>query len=267
MAVQVMGWRKGGSLRSPGEASIHENTSDPKPCPSVFSTFWAATGIASDLRLAPSRHGGDLVHNVNGKIHGDGIVTGSVKAGKITIGNGKKDRKAPEGSAGQVSESCRTSGAFISYAEEHEPLAKFLKFFIESHFQELGHLFISSAPSSISAGSDWLNRIEEALGTARCLFVLVSDLSLSRRWVNFEIGAAWSRKIDIFFLCYGTLTPETLPAPYDRRQALSLSNSDPEAALRSLIEHLEQALDCRAEPKFELDLFAEMLKTTLAKVS
>jgi hypothetical protein len=156
--------------------------------------------------------------------------------------------------------------AFISFPTEHEKLGKFIRKFLVNVFPDLHPFFISSAPDCIPAGQDWLKSIKDALNSAKVLFVLATSRSLSRLWINFEIGAAWSKDIPIIFLCYDDLSPLSLPQPYITRQGLSLSIDEPEKCLTDLVRHLTHALNIKPIEKIELKSYSEELKQHLMQI-
>ncbi len=91
--------------------------------------------------------------DINGKIGRDGIIGRDINIGKILF-----DRE----SKGTRSKQERTNfKAFISYASEHESLAKFLRDFTENFFRDLSPIFVSNDPCCIPAGKDWLQLIPE----------------------------------------------------------------------------------------------------------
>lgn len=155
--------------------------------------------------------------------------------------------------------------AFISFSTESELLAEFIKKFIVHMFPDLHPFFISSSPDSIPVGTDWMNSMQKALSSAKIMFVLASKKSLIRPWINFEIGAAWSRNIPIVFLCYDDLSPESLPLPFAMRQAISLSRDEPERCLVKMVKHLTSALALEPTEETNLNYYSEKLKQYLAK--
>jgi hypothetical protein len=156
--------------------------------------------------------------------------------------------------------------AFISFPTEHEKFAKFIRKFLVNVFPDLYPFFISSAPDCIPAGQDWLKSIKDALDSAKVLFVLATSRSLSRLWINFEIGAAWAKDIPIIFLCYDDLSPITLPQPYITRQGLSLSIEESEKCLNDLVRHLIYALNITPIEELDFKFYSEELKQHLVQI-
>ena len=75
------------------------------------------------------------------------------------------------------------------------------------------------------------------------MLVLCSKASLNRPWVNFEIGAAWLRKIPIIRMCHSGIGPHELPIPLSLLQGVRASD---EAGLERLYQHVAELLACKA---------------------
>lgn len=156
--------------------------------------------------------------------------------------------------------------SFISYATRDRAIAELIQGFIENRFPSLGPIFVADSAASIPVGTDWLATINAALRSVRILFVLANEASLSSRWVNFEIGAAWVRDIPIVFLCYDGTSPGSLPSPYNTRQSFLLSAEDPLGTLRRLSEDIAAAMDLEPMPGLKLELFADGLARRLGQI-
>jgi hypothetical protein len=104
---------------------------------------------------------------------------------------------------------------FISHISEERELADLLKQRLVSDFRKRIRVFVSSDLESINAGDEWLKSIKTALNRAKVELILCSRLSITRPWVNFEVGAAWLRKIPIVPVCHSGLQVGDLPVPYN----------------------------------------------------
>jgi hypothetical protein len=79
-------------------------------------------------------------------------------------------------------------GVFISHIVEEKAAANRLKDPLRATFGPTLEIFVSSDYESIGSGEDWFNAICGALRVARVVFVLLSEASVDRRWINFEAG-------------------------------------------------------------------------------
>lgn len=113
---------------------------------------------------------------------------------------------------------------FISHISEEAELARLLQEHIDRDFLGMLELFVSSDLISISAGSQWLQEIEQALKEAQIELLLCSKKSIQRPWINFEAGAAWVKDLPIVPICHTDMHPSQLPAPYNTFQAVKANN-------------------------------------------
>jgi len=113
---------------------------------------------------------------------------------------------------------------FISHINEEAPIAQVLKDWLESSFAGQCEVFVSSDKDDIPAGSRWLEVIDGAVGAASALIVLCSPSSISRPWINFEMGGAWVKRIPIIPICHSGQKKNALPSPISMLQALELED-------------------------------------------
>ena len=115
---------------------------------------------------------------------------------------------------------------FITHIHEDEIAARGLHQFLQSKMKDwTAKIFLSSDPSQLRLGDDWLMKIREALKSAKVVLALFSPESVGRPWVNFEAGGAWFAENKILIpLCIGTLRPEGLPKPYSNIQGAHLED-------------------------------------------
>lgn len=124
---------------------------------------------------------------------------------------------------------------FVSHISEEAEIAALLKQTIEEDFLDLVKLFQSSDIGSIVAGDDWLAAVQQALQDAAAVIVLCSHASIQRPWVQFELGAAWSRQVPIIPICHSGLRAAELPMPLSRKEAVELAAPDGFARLYQAI--------------------------------
>jgi len=124
---------------------------------------------------------------------------------------------------------------FVSHISEEAEIAALLKQTIEEDFLDLVKLFQSSDIGSIVAGDDWLAAVQQALQDAKAVIVLCSHASIQRPWVQFELGAAWSRQVPIIPICHSGMRAADLPMPLSRKEAVELAAPDGFARLYQAI--------------------------------
>jgi len=113
---------------------------------------------------------------------------------------------------------------FVSHTSREAALALIFKSHLSQDFLGLVEIFVSSDLESISAGEDWLKSIKTALSESSILMVLCSRGSLSRAWVNFEVGAAWIKELPIIPICHSGLTLSELPVPFSTLQGIEANS-------------------------------------------
>jgi hypothetical protein len=137
---------------------------------------------------------------------------------------------------------------FISHISEEAPIAQILKDWLESSFAGQCEVFVSSDKDDIPAGSRWLEVIDGAVGSASALIVLCSPSSISRPWINFEMGGAWVKRIPIIPICHSGQEKNSLPSPISMLQALEL---DDEHFVIDLLSSLAKHLGFGKVPRID----------------
>ena len=124
---------------------------------------------------------------------------------------------------------------FISHVADEGLLALVLKECIQKTTKNKIKVFVSSDIQNIAAGDVWLENLEKALSSAKVLIVLCSPYSVTRPWVNFEIGSAWIKHIPIIPICHSGLELDKLPVPLSSFHGLDINSKK---FLRTLIDSL-----------------------------
>ena len=118
---------------------------------------------------------------------------------------------------------------FISHATSDGEFANAVKQEVEKVFANGINVFCTSSPGAISVGIDWLSDIEQKLGVAQAVIVIITPVSIERPWLWFEIGATWSKgrsgDCKIYPVCAPEIELSNLPSPLDRLQALSMGRA------------------------------------------
>ncbi|HEX8672409.1 MAG TPA: toll/interleukin-1 receptor domain-containing protein [Longimicrobium sp.] len=112
---------------------------------------------------------------------------------------------------------------FVSHIHEERDLAIAIKNTIEDCFLGSVRVFVSSDTGDLRSGDDWFERIAGTLREAQMVVLILSDVSISRPWINFEAGAAWfTGTHTVLPVCVGGMQISRLPPPFHRKQALQL---------------------------------------------
>ena len=125
---------------------------------------------------------------------------------------------------------------FLSHIHEEKELALELKDAIEREFSGFVDVFVSSDGTSIPKGTNFLDRIQSALIDCIGAIYLISPSSVIRNWINFELGAVWTRNVlsklsggpDILTIpiCHSGISPSELPTPLNNLNAIEANRPD-----------------------------------------
>ena len=92
-----------------------------------------------------------------------------------------------------------------------------------------------------------MEEININLKIAKAMIVLCSPYSVTKPWINFEVGAAWMKRIPIAPLCHSGIVPNDLPTPIGNLQSLILND-------RASISHLYDLIaNSASRPKPSVD--------------
>lgn len=152
---------------------------------------------------------------------------------------------------------------FLSHIHEEKDLAKIIQTAIENEFSGFVKVFVSSDGSTITAGANFLKRIEDGLTDCIGGLYLISPNSVKRNWINFELGAVWIRNVlsvkngDVGIptipFCHSGITPSKLPMPLTNLSAIEANNS---AHLESAFKSIQTAVGGSGELKTDFDKLA-----------
>ena len=115
---------------------------------------------------------------------------------------------------------------FLSHIHEEEDVAQYLKEKIEKYYLGTINVFVAGDLRSIEAGDDWFSKIVEGIKESKMVFILVSNESAARPFINFEAGGAWLNGKRVIPLCHNGMIPDSLPEPMRRLQAVNLCMPD-----------------------------------------
>jgi hypothetical protein len=178
-----------------------------------------------------------------GHIKGAELRDGSrlLNAANLTItANGKEElHKALKPDLAESRSESRTNRIFLSHAAKDQEIAICLKKVIEGAIPG-SDVFVSSDTEDLRPGDEWVKRIRENLREANLLLLLASERGLTRPWVWYETGSAWSREIRMIPCCLGRVRKSGLSAPFSSYQAL---NVDEAVDFKNLLTEISRELD------------------------
>jgi TIR domain-containing protein len=144
---------------------------------------------------------------------------------------------------------------FISHIHEEAALGDAVKAIIEDVFGSHGvHAFLSSDMGDLPPGRRWLDEITRQLDEARVIVSLISPVSLTRPWVNIELGAGWIKGLRVIPLCHSGQRVSDLPRPFQDFTGIGLDQDDvPKRLLAGIADGFDIAHPTRLA-------FVDMLK-------
>ena len=116
---------------------------------------------------------------------------------------------------------------FFSHSSKDRPSLQRLKQFFDIRCAGSLEFFLSSDGESIPLGQDWQVEISDALNSARLMFVFISPHSLLSKWIYFEAGHAYSRKIRVIPVCLPGIDLKSLQPPLSLLQGFNLHSHEP----------------------------------------
>ena len=153
---------------------------------------------------------------------------------------------------------------FISHIAEEAPIVEVLKDWIESTFLGQCEVFASSDAEALTAGSKWIDEIDQALDSAKVFLVLCSPASLKRPWINFETGWGWIKGLPVIPICHSGQNTTDLPPPISTFQALEI---DSRGFVSDLFSQLAAHLGFPNYPRIDKDAMAEELNAAIRNIS
>ena len=150
---------------------------------------------------------------------------------------------------------------FLSHRTTEARFADLIKARLEEDFFGIINLFYSNDITSVPVGAKWDDALLEGLRRATVMLALCSKHSIKLPWINFEIGAAASRGVEIIPLCHSGITPDLLPASLNMKQGVMLTSAK---GLERWYVRLSTLIGCRM-PRLDFEAFAKQF-TELEKV-
>lgn len=149
---------------------------------------------------------------------------------------------------------------FISHISAEAPLAIELRSWIEESFTGKCMVFVSSSPTDLPGGEQWMEAVSNKLQVADVVIVLCSPHSLLKPWICFEAGGAWSRGIPLIPICHSGVSKQSLPSPFNSFQAIDLLSK---SFVSEFHASLERHLGCPPVRDIEVDGVTGRIKDAL----
>ena len=142
---------------------------------------------------------------------------------------------------------------FLSHRTTEARFADLIKARLEEDFFGIINLFYSNDITSVPVGSQWDVGLVEGLRRATVMLALCSKQSVKLPWINFEIGGAATRGVEIIPLCHSGITPDRLPASLTMKQGVTLTSAK---GLERWYARMTELVECRP-PSVDFAALAE----------
>jgi hypothetical protein len=154
---------------------------------------------------------------------------------------------------------------FFSHAHLEKSVVHKIQNAIDVEFGGFVDFFVSSDGESIRIGENFLQSIEKNLVSSSFFIFCVSPSSIKKEWINFELGAAWYRKVSspgvhnflTVPLCHSGLKLNDLPLPWSLLNAIEAT--DP-SGLRRLFTDIQHAAGGRGILRTDFSKLSEEIK-------
>jgi hypothetical protein len=150
---------------------------------------------------------------------------------------------------------------FLSHRTTEARFADLIEERLGRDFFGIINLFYSNDITSVPVGSQWDENLLEGMRRATVMLALCSKQSVTQPWINFEVGGAATRGVEIIPLCHSGIAPEQLPAAMTMRQGVTLTNAK---SLQRWYTRLSALIGCRV-PSIDFEELAEQF-TELEKI-
>jgi hypothetical protein len=145
---------------------------------------------------------------------------------------------------------------FISHIHEEAIPARGLR-------RYLGHSeldsFLSSENWQIMLGERWFDKVLRELENAKIVILMLSPASVTRPWISFEAGWAWSKNKVTIPACYAGLKLGEMPRPYSELQGVDLE-ADYSTLIGQCRNHLGKTSLLPVSPWGQVDRYLRALK-------
>ncbi|WP_153205405.1 toll/interleukin-1 receptor domain-containing protein [Niveispirillum sp. SYP-B3756] len=160
---------------------------------------------------------------------------------------------------------------FFSHAHLEKSIVHKIQNAIDVEFGGFVDFFVSSDGESIRSGENFLQSIERNLFASNFFIFCVSPSSIKKEWINFELGAAWYRKVSstgnqnflTVPLCHSGLKLADLPLPWSLLNAIEAT--DP-SGLKGLFADIQHAAGVKGILRAEFGKLSEEIKLEESKI-
>lgn len=136
---------------------------------------------------------------------------------------------------------------FLSHSSADKNYLEKLKLYLNEKTGGTLQIFLSSDGQSIPFGKNWVHSIEEALDDSKLMFVIISPNSINSKWIYFEAGFAYSKKMKVIPIGINGIDLNQLLPPLNLLQGFNINS---EGGLNNLISIVNQEFSSTHKESF-----------------
>jgi hypothetical protein len=115
---------------------------------------------------------------------------------------------------------------FFSHSSaDKESLVKLKDLFLEKTGETID-VFLSSDGQSIPFGRNWVQKIQDALGEAKIMFVFLTPNSIESKWIYFEAGFSYSKGIRVIPVGFLGIDLNSVKPPLSLLQGFNINSEE-----------------------------------------
>jgi hypothetical protein len=145
---------------------------------------------------------------------------------------------------------------FFSHSSRDSKILTKLKEQILLKCKNSVEIFLSSDGQSIPFGKNWVHQIEEALNNATIFFIFLTPNSVNSKWVHFEAGHAYSKKLKVIPIGLFGQDLNSLTPPLSLLQGFNITDTN---GLNNIIAIINKHFHFSLEESFNHEDYNELL--------
>jgi len=148
---------------------------------------------------------------------------------------------------------------FFSHSSKDSKILTKLKEQILSKCKDSIQIFLSSDGQSIPFGKNWVHQIEKALNSATIFFIFLTPNSVNSKWVHFEAGHAYSKKLKVIPIGLFGQDLNSITPPLSLLQGFNITDKN---GLNNILAIINKHYSFTFEESFNQEDYNELLALT-----
>jgi hypothetical protein len=151
---------------------------------------------------------------------------------------------------------------FLSHSSlDKEPLVA-LKEILDKRAAGFLNFFLSSDGESIEFGRNWVVSVSDALSQAKLMFVFLSPQSADSKWIHFEAGCAYAKKIRVVPVCLPGIDLNRITPPLGLLQGFNLHSHE---AIGNIVRICNERFGVKIDESFNPEDFDNITRNIVGR--